>query len=137
MVTCSNCGLEQDPTQQENHFDGGLRIDLNSLGYYGGFWDSVGESKTAELCHDCCLYMMKCLPGLAKTMFPEGGGHPNKMYAPKEHTDGINTPSCCEYAWTWNTEELDEHGQWQTYFGTADGNWQKVNYTEGALRRVK
>lgn len=129
-MNCMNCGAEAPTTQSgSNYIDGGLSLDLLNMGHYGGLWDNFpadGREGLAHICHDCAVLFMRTFPGLAKMILPQGGGHPNGVHLPPEESDGVNTPSCCEYAWTWDPEEKDEDGQSQTYFGTTDGSWEKV-----------
>lgn len=128
--TCNNCGAEAQATQQDGNFiDGGLSIDLVNMGHYGGMWDNFpadGREGRVHICHDCAVLFMRTFPGLAKIALPQGGGHPNNIHLPVSEDRDIDNPSCCEFAWTWDTEELDEDGTWQTYFGTVDGSWEKV-----------
>lgn len=139
-MNCANCGTEARTTQQEGNFlDGGLSFDLVSLGFYGGFWDNFSQGKEglAHICHDCSLLFMRALPGLAKRILPQGGGHPNNIHVPVTNEDReVLEPSCCEFAWTWNAKEQDADGQHQTYFGTPDGDWEKVVRVENKLLRV-
>jgi hypothetical protein len=71
--------------------------------------------------------MLNVLPGLAKLIFPQdGGGHPNI----NEHDsdDGTLTPPCCQWAWTWKkTVSPEGKSEYETYFGTADGGWKKID----------
>jgi hypothetical protein len=128
--TCNNCGAEAQATQQGGNFiDGGLSIHLPSMGHYGGFWDDYTDSErnfVSHICHDCSVLFMRTFPGLAKLILPHGGGHPNNCHLSDKGAEGTYEPSCCEFAWTWDTEERTEEGTWQTYFGTTDGSWEKV-----------
>lgn len=134
-MNCTNCGAEARTTQQEGNFiDGGLSFDLVNLGFYGGFWDNFptnGREGLAHICHDCSVVFMRALPGLAKKILPNGGGHPNFIHAEKI-TKGTETPSCCEFAWTWKDElDADDEDSILTYFGRADGGWDKTVCLDG------
>lgn len=132
MKKCDNCGLESPTTQQDGNFiDGGLSVDLLNMGHYGGMWDNFpfdGNDRLVHICHDCSVTFLRALPGLAKLVMPIGGGHPNQ----NEQTTvrGTDTPSCCEFAWTWNCDELDDNGQYQVYYGEADGGWRKISWKD-------
>lgn len=123
-MKCSNCGAEAPTTQQEGRYiDWGWSLSHNFLGHYGGFSDNFpSEGLLSHICHDCCVVMMRALPGLAKSLFPAGGGgHPSVS-----NETGILTPSCCEYAWTWDKEErCGECGDHVLYFGAPDGGWRR------------
>jgi NAD-dependent dihydropyrimidine dehydrogenase PreA subunit len=137
MRVCTNCGVAHPATQQDGlYIDGGLSFDLLNMGHYGGMWDNFprgDRDELAHLCHDCSVGFLRAYPNLAKLVLPNGGGHPNYVHNPtmeKDSQRGTDTPSCCEFAWTWNTDELDENGQWMTYVGTADGGWRKREWVE-------
>lgn len=129
MRGCDECGGYFPATQQDGHYiDGGLSLDLLNMGHYGGLWDNFpprGREGLVHLCHDCSVNMIRALPNLAKRVI---GGHPNWVHnsaMEKDSPRGTDTPSCCEFAWTWNTDELDENGHYTVYYGTADGGWVK------------
>ena len=114
---CDNCGAEAPATQQDGNFiDGGWVVVHRSLGFYGGFSDPFpeeDETTEAHLCHDCCVIMMRAMPGLARRIVP---GHPNL-----NDGEGTEVPPCCEWAWTW-VEFPDRH---EHYRGTREGTWEK------------
>lgn len=123
---CDNCGSEAPASQQSGHYiDDGWSLNYLSLGHYGGFTDCIPDPDThydddryySHLCHDCCVVMMRAMPGLARQIFSSGAGHPNRRESHEPR--GTATPSCCEWAWTWNTVD----GKEITYFGTPDGGW--------------
>ena len=137
MKCCDNCGIEApDSQQQGSYIDYGWSLNWLALGHYGGFTDCLPEGDyefdspryLAHLCHDCCIKLLNVLPGLAKLIFPqEGGGHPNMNDHDSE--DGTLTPPCCQWAWTWKRSPAGtpNAGQYETYFGTADGGWKKID----------
>lgn len=126
-LICTNCGAAAPTSQQQGNFiDYGWSLNNCSLGHYGGFSDNFPcdernlstDKQYAHLCHDCCVKMLEALPGLAKYLFPNGGGHPNI------NGSGIDVPSCCEYAWTWSGA-CEDCADSITYFGAPDGGWRK------------
>lgn len=121
-LTCNNCAVAAPASQQVGHYiDYGWSLSHDFLGHYGGFSDNFpSDGKLAHLCHDCCVKMMEALPGLAKYLFANYGGHPNA-----KHDDrGISVPSCCEYAWTWDGD--CECGGVIVYNGAPAGAWRRV-----------
>ena len=121
MIPCTNCGVAAPTTQQQGHYiDYGWSLGHDTLGHYGGFSDNFpSDGKLAHLCHDCCVKMLEALPGLAKFLFSEYGGHPNA-----QEDRGIETPSCCEYAWTWDEKRCDCGGV-VVYHGAPNGGWRR------------
>jgi hypothetical protein len=66
--------------------------------------------------------LLLAMPGLAGVVFPEGGGgHPNQNEHDTE--DGTLTSPCCQWAWTWKKSPAG----YDTYFGTAEGGWKKMD----------
>jgi hypothetical protein len=126
-LLCINCGAPSPTSQQEGLFvDNGWSLNVLGLGHYGGFTDCLPDAQDDDLndylvhlCHDCCIKMLDALPGLARRIFPTGGGgHPN-IGDSMVGDDGTSVAPCCSYAWTWK-----KHGKRQvTYFGKADGSW--------------
>jgi len=142
--TCDLCGVAQDSDPQEgNYIDYGWSFDWLSLGHYGGFTDcipdrdlgsvdSIAEYDSSpymvHMCHDCCVKLLDTFPALAK-IARVNGGHPNR----NEHDsdDGIATPPCCPYAWTWvrNKDIADYRMQFTTYYATPELTWKKREET--------
>lgn len=134
---CTNCGIEKPATQQFGNFiDDGWSLNYLSLGHYGGFTDCIPDPNKGEvdsladydpdpymvhLCHDCCVRMLKALPGLAKLIGP--GGHSNGFDS-SNTDDGTEIPPCCNHAWTWKKED----GEWKTYLVNENGDWEKAKW---------
>lgn len=86
---CHGCGSMAPHHSQESLPDNGWTFDLNDLGYYGGFTDSIGEEpQRMRLCHDCVLKFLRTFPLIS--MFIQPGSH--NMFGPDEKP-------CCRYAW--------------------------------------
>lgn len=139
--SCDMCGVTHDASQQSGNFiDYGWSINWLALGHYGGFTDCIPNQELGEvdsigdydpspymvhMCHDCCVKLIATFPALVKVAGIRGG-HPNM----NEHdsSNGIATPPCCPYAWTWvKREEKDEYGnRHDTYFATDELGWEKV-----------
>ena len=111
---CTNCGLDSPVMgghpDDDPFFQGGLIVSEVEIGYYGGFTDGFGDDKSADLCHDCSLLLMRTMSGLAKYLLPNRGGHPCSTEIP-----------CCEYAWSFRT---DENGETIVVLGTTEGTWE-------------
>lgn len=113
MSNCINC-KKQIPTNYGN-VDGGYSFSLASFGHYGGFSDSFEvSSDTVALCHDCCVILLKALPGLVKPLMGHlGVGHG------REYDEG----PCCDFSFC-QTEvagvgyrmHVSENGQWSAGF---------------------
>ena len=131
-LACTNCGVAAPTSQQQGNFiDYGWSLGNCSLGHYGGFSDNFPcDEEEAHLCHDCCLKMLEALPGLAKHLFPNGGGHPNM------NGSGIEVPSCCEYAWTWGDKCEKNCGNSDTYFGAPNGAWRKQECLRCKVKQI-
>lgn len=109
-INCTNCGTPSPTFQQTgNYIDDGISINVNDLGYYGGFTDNFPGKMTdyiAHLCHDCCVILFNALPGFAK--FAEvHGGHGNITGGGElAHIDnGTLIAPCCQYAWCWDSTD--------------------------------
>ena len=116
-IACTNCGIEAPTSQQGgNYIDDGWSIGHDFLGHYGGFSDNFppDENGLAHLCHDCCVLMLNALPGLAKFLFPNGGGG---------HSSQFSDPPCCQYAWT---VDKCACGGYVVYHGSPDGVWRRL-----------
>lgn len=137
-LQCDGCGLMHDSSCQNGHYiDYGWGLMFGDFGYYGGFTDNLeamfdvrdnpehAVKYMAHLCHDCCVKFMTTFPLLAVRMGVEGG-HPNK----NEHDsdNGIATPPCCPFAWTWvrDKDEPDYSRSFTHYRATSDLTWEKV-----------
>lgn len=135
--TCDGCGAIAPATQQTGNFiDYGWSVCWPHMGHYGGFTDPFMEMMSADaedhlvhFCHDCCVKLLSLFPALVEKMSVRGG-HPNM----NEHDpdNGIATPPCCPYAWTWvrDRSEPDYQKQFTTYFATAELTWEKVEKSE-------
>lgn len=142
IKSCDLCGSVQEASQQSGNFiDYGWSFNWLSLGHYGGFTDCIphqspdGEKESTasymvHMCHDCCVKMLDTFPALAQ-LSRAYGGHPNK----NEHdsNNGIATPPCCKYAWTWvKLPDKDKYGHhiYITYIATADLGWTKASWEQ-------
>jgi hypothetical protein len=112
---CSECGTLCPTTQQQGNFiDYGWTFNYLALGYYGGFTDCVpdgsddwdDEKYIVHLCHNCCLKLIRALPGVFQEALGSMGCHPGN----------VKEPSCCEYAWTTDTSGF-------SYRGDGEGGW--------------
>lgn len=126
LINCTNCGTPNETTQQQGNFiDDGLDIDINTLGYYGGFTDDFPPKEgntTAHLCHDCCVILFNALPGFA-AFAGVAGGHGNLNSHEIDYVDGTTIKPCCPYAFT-----LDKTnpGNIVAYVATPDLSWKKL-----------
>lgn len=134
--TCDACNAAAPATQQSGNFiDYGWSFHWPDMGHYGGFTDHFLDTpedvaaSMVHLCHDCCVKMLAMFPALVNKMGVRGG-HPNM----NEHDsdNGIATPPCCPYAWTWvrDRSEPDYQKQFTTYFATAELTWEKVEKSD-------
>jgi hypothetical protein len=91
-IQCGECGGSFDVDGEHSLIDKGLYLTPRMWGYYGGFtdnnpWEEVRDREEINLCHDCCLRLMRAFPSIARAM-GEGGHHPCSTDEP-----------CCEFAW--------------------------------------
>lgn len=110
---CINCKAELVTIY--GNVDRGYSFSLSSLGHYGGFSDSFEvSSDMVALCHNCCVVLLRALPGLVKPLMGTlGVGHG------REYDDG----PCCEFSFC-HTEvhgighriHVAENGQWSSGF---------------------
>lgn len=139
-INCTNCGLPSPTTQQSgNYIDDGLDIDINSLGYYGGFTDNFPpkeNNSVAHLCHNCCVLLFNALPGFAK-FAQVRGGHGNITggwcFSGGELShieNGTLVPPCCPYAWTWDKTNPKKI---VSYLATPELTWEKSPYEDDGL----
>lgn len=131
-MACSFCSKEDELMFPEEmpYFDSGWTINFLSLGHYGGFTDPIPdledsvEKWTMHMCHDCCVKMVETFPVLEEHV---RGGHPNR----NEHDsdNGIETPPCCPYAWTWVRDKSQEQydKQFTVYYATQELLWEKAH----------
>lgn len=124
LINCTNCGTPNPTTQQQgNYIDEGIDIDVNTIGYYGGFTDNFPpkEDSLAHLCHDCCVILFNALPGFAK-FAGVYHGHGNLNALGVDYVDGTTIKPCCQYAWTWDKTDLQNI---ITYLATPELTWVK------------
>jgi hypothetical protein len=133
MKNTSSCSLCKEPSGivfDSAYLDGGWSFNWVSLGHYSGFTDSIidatGKSEEefmVHMCHDCCVKMLETFPAL-KEIARVRGGHPNM----NEHDsmNGIETPPCCPYAWTWvKVSDSSFMPEYKTYFSTDELTWEE------------
>jgi hypothetical protein len=129
FINCTNCGLPNPTTQQQGNFiDEGIDIDVNTIGYYGGFSDNFPpkEDSLAHLCHNCCVLLFNALPGFAKFAGVHAG-HGNINAHSLDYVDGKSIPPCCPYAWTWDKTDPNNI---VTYVSTSELTWVKHSSEE-------
>lgn len=130
-IECSACGQEQPATQQDGNFiDYGWSFNWVDAGYYGGFTDPFVDAPSnvseqlIHLCHQCCVKLLELFPALVEKMQCRRG-HPNM----NEHDsdNGIATPPCCPYAWTWVRDRSKQpyESQFTEYEATESLTWKK------------
>jgi len=129
-ITCDNCNRAVPAVHETADIpDRGLWFSQPDMGYYNGFFDAVGENSVA-ICHDCSAIFMNAFPGLAAKLLPSRGGHPTVPF------NGILSPPCCEWAWTWDeVAPCAECAQVPLYFANADGEWEKKD-CQGCVARL-
>lgn len=129
-LTCSACNAECPAAWQGgNYIDNGWSFDWVDAGHYNGFTDHfMGEpddpkDHLVHFCHDCCVKLLDMFPPLVEKMRCKGG-HPNMNPSVKD--DGIATPPCCPYAWTWvrDKSKLGYQNQFTTYLATSSLDWE-------------
>lgn len=115
-MPCSECGIEK-PIENGSLING-LRFAPRDLGYYGGFtdnqpWIPIEESEFVNLCHDCCLRLMRAFPSIGKQL---------GLFA---HPSEPDKQPCCEFAWSIGRSSLGEHVAMAASFvnGTSDLEW--------------
>jgi len=129
---CDACGSTESARQQSGNFiDDGWSFNWVDLGHYGGFTDPFldspadSQAQMIHICHDCCVKLLAFFPALAEKTRARGG-HPNR----NEHDpdNGIATPPCCPYAWTWvrNKSIAEYSKQFTTYMATDELTWLAV-----------
>lgn len=129
-IKCDACGSIEPAAQQDgNYIDYGWSFNWVDLGHYGGFTDPFvdspadAKSQMVHMCHDCSVKLLALFPALVDKVHARGG-HPNK----NEHDsdNGIATPPCCPYAWTWvrDRSKTDYQMQFSTYFATDELTWE-------------